>query len=164
MPEEAKIVKRIYREYLEGTIMLKIARGLEAGGILNGAGRERRHISNISKILRNEKYIGDALLQKTYTVDSLTKQRVKNNGLVPQYYVENSHKAIITREYFHANAGGVCAPSHRPHQPEWEEPGLQQRSLPVEHRFLRLLWRVLPQDSLVQPWQEVRCLAMHQPS
>ncbi len=100
IPEEAEIVKRIYREYLEGASMLKIARGLEADGILNGAGREKWHTSNINQILRNEKYIGDALLQKTYTVDFLTKKRVKNNGLVPQYYVENSHEAIIPRELF----------------------------------------------------------------
>jgi site-specific DNA recombinase len=100
VPEEAEIVKRIYREYLEGASMLKIARGLEADGILNGAGKERWHTSNINQILRNEKYIGDALLQKTYTVDFLTKKRVKNNGLVPQYYVENSHEAIIPREIF----------------------------------------------------------------
>lgn len=100
VPDEAEIVKRIYREYLEGESMLKIARGLEADGILNGAGNERWHTSNINQILRNEKYIGDALLQKTYTVDFLTKKRVKNNGLVPQYYVENSHKAIIPREVF----------------------------------------------------------------
>ncbi len=100
VPEEAEIVKRIYRENLEGASMLKIARGLEADGILNGAGRKKWHTSNINQILRNEKYIGDALLQKTYTVDFLTKQRVKNNGLVPQYYVENSHEAIIPREIF----------------------------------------------------------------
>lgn len=100
VPEEAEIIKRIYREYLEGASMLKIARGLEADGILNGAGRERWHTSNINQILRNEKYIGDALLQKTYTVDFLTKKRVKNNGIVPQYYVENSHEAIIPREVF----------------------------------------------------------------
>ena len=100
MPEEAEIVKRIYREYLEGASMLKIARGLEADGIKNGAGHERWHTTNISTILRNEKYIGDALLQKTYTVDFLTKKRVKNNGIIPQYYVENSHEAIIPREIF----------------------------------------------------------------
>jgi len=100
VPEEAEIVKRIYREYLEGASMLKIARGLEADGILNGAGNEKWHTSNINQILRNEKYIGDALLQKTYTVDFLTKKRIKNNGLVPQYYVENSHEAIIPREIF----------------------------------------------------------------
>src|SRR5690554_639134 len=100
VPEEAEIVKRIYREYLEGASMLKIARGLEADGIKNGAGRDKWHTSNINQILRNEKYVGDALLQKTYTVDFLTKKRVKNNGLVPQYYVENSHEAIIPREIF----------------------------------------------------------------
>lgn len=52
------------------------------------------------KILKNEKYIGDALLQKTYTVDFLEKKRVPNNGLVPQYYVENSHEAIIPRDLY----------------------------------------------------------------
>ena len=100
VPEEAEVVKRIYREYLEGASMLKIARGLEADGILNGAGREKWHTSNINQILRNKKYIGDALLQKTYTTDFLTKKRVKNHGIVPQYYVENSHEAIIPREFF----------------------------------------------------------------
>jgi len=99
-PKEAEIVKRIYREYLEGASMLKIARVLEADGVPNGAGKARWHTSNINQILRNEKYIGDALLQKTYTVDFLTKKRVKNNGIVPQYYVENSHEAIIPREIF----------------------------------------------------------------
>jgi site-specific DNA recombinase len=68
--------------------------------IMVGAGNERWHTSNINQILRNEKYIGDALLQKTYTTDFLTKTRVKNHGIVPQYYVENSHEAIIPREIF----------------------------------------------------------------
>jgi hypothetical protein len=54
----------------------------------------------IRKILKNEKYMGDALLQKTYTVDVLTKKRVENTGIVPQYYVENNHEAIIPRELF----------------------------------------------------------------
>ena len=80
--------------------MLQIARGLEADGILTGAGNPRWHTSTINKILRNEKYIGDALLQKTYTVDFLSKKRVPNNGIVPQYYVENSHEPIIPREIY----------------------------------------------------------------
>ncbi len=100
VPEEAEIVKRIYREYLEGASMIKIKRGLEADGILNGAGHEKWHTSNINQILRNEKYIGDALLQKTYTVDFLSKKRVANNGIVPQYYVENSHEPIIPRDLY----------------------------------------------------------------
>lgn len=56
--------------------------------------------STINKILRNEKYIGDALLQKTYTTDFLNKTRVKNNGIVPQYYVEGNHEAIIPKDIF----------------------------------------------------------------
>ncbi len=56
--------------------------------------------NGIRKILTNEKYMGDALLQKTYTVDVLTKKRVSNNGIVPQYYVENNHEAIIPRQLF----------------------------------------------------------------
>ena len=99
-PEQAEIVKRIYREYLEGSSMDKIAAGLMADGILTGAGKEKWHTSTINKILRNEKYMGDALLQKTYTTDFLTKKRIKNNGTVPQYYVEGDHEAIIPKELF----------------------------------------------------------------
>lgn len=98
--EQAEVVKRIYREYLEGSSMDKIATGLEADGILTGAGKPRWHTSTINKILRNEKYIGDALLQKTYTTDFLTKTRIKNNGTVPQYYVENNHPAIIPKDLY----------------------------------------------------------------
>ena len=80
--------------------MDKIAVGLERDGVLTGAGKTKWHTSTINKILRNEKYIGDALLQKTYTTDFLNKTRVKNNGIVPQYYVENDHEAIIPRDIF----------------------------------------------------------------
>jgi DNA invertase Pin-like site-specific DNA recombinase len=100
VPEEAEVVKRIYREYLEGASLLQIARGLEADGILTAANKRKWRPETLKKILQNEKYIGDALLQKTYTVDFLSKKRVVNNGIVPQYYVENSHEPIITREIF----------------------------------------------------------------
>ena len=73
---------------------------MESDGILTAAGKARWRPETIKKILKNEKYIGYALLQKTYTVDVLTKKRVKNNGIVPQYYVENSHEAIIPRELY----------------------------------------------------------------
>ncbi|ROR28087.1 DNA invertase Pin-like site-specific DNA recombinase [Mobilisporobacter senegalensis] len=100
VPEEAEVVKRIYLEYLEGASLLQIARGLEADGILTAAKKQRWRPETVKKILQNEKYIGDALLQKTYTVDFLSKKRVVNNGIVPQYYVENSHEPIIPREIF----------------------------------------------------------------
>ena len=99
-PEEAEVVKRIYREYLEGASLLQIGKGLEADGILTGAGKKKWRPETIKKILQNEKYIGDALLAKTYTVDFLTKKRVKNNGIVPQYYVENSHEPIVPRDLY----------------------------------------------------------------
>jgi site-specific DNA recombinase len=99
-PEGAEIVKRIYREYLEGASLLQIARGLESDGILTAASKEKWRPETLKKILQNEKYIGDALLQKTYTVDFLSKKRVKNNGIVPQYYVENSHEPIIPRDLY----------------------------------------------------------------
>lgn len=100
VPEEAKIIKRIYREYLEGASLRDIKEGLEKDKIVNGAGNKKWHVSNLNQILTNEKYMGDALLQKTYTVDFLNKKRVKNDGIAPQYYVENSHEAIIPKEIF----------------------------------------------------------------
>lgn len=99
-PEQAEVVKRIYREYLEGLSMKKIAEGLEQDGILTGAGKAKWYDSTINKILRNEKYMGDALLQKTVTTDFLTKKRVRNTGALPQYYVEDDHEAIIPKEIF----------------------------------------------------------------
>ncbi|MBR5383361.1 MAG: recombinase family protein [Clostridia bacterium] len=99
-PEQAEIVKRIFREYLSGLSMDKIAAGLEADGVLTGAGKAKWHTSTINKILRNEKYIGDALLQKTYTTDFLSKKRLKNNGTLPQYYIEDDHEAIIPKDLF----------------------------------------------------------------
>lgn len=88
VPEEAEVVRRIYREYLEGASFVKIRHGLEADGILNGAKHARWHETNIKQILTNEKYIGDALLQKTYTVSVLDKKRSVNDGAMPKYYVE----------------------------------------------------------------------------
>lgn len=99
-PTEAEVVKRIYREYLEGSSLLQIGRGLEADGILTAAGKAKWRPETLRKILQNEKYIGDALLQKTYTVDFLNKKRVQNNGIVLQYYVENSHPPIIPRDLY----------------------------------------------------------------
>lgn len=99
-PEEAKVIKRIFYSYLNGMTMKQIADSLKADGILTGGKTKNWHSSGIALILKNEKYMGDALLQKTYTVDFLTKKRVKNNGIMPQYYVENDHAAIIPKSVF----------------------------------------------------------------
>ncbi|MDD3404619.1 MAG: recombinase family protein [Hespellia sp.] len=101
VPEEAVIVKRIFREYLEGKSIIKIAKGLEADGILTVTGLNHWHPGTIDKMLSNEKLCGDACMQKTYTVDFLTKKKVKNDGYVRQYYIEDNHEAIIPKELFH---------------------------------------------------------------
>ena len=100
--EEAKIIKRIYKDYLDGKGANRIARELEEEGIPNWNGKPKWYESSIRKMLQNEKYKGDALLQKTYTVDFLTKERAVNNGEVPMYYVEKSHPAIIDKEMWEA--------------------------------------------------------------
>lgn len=100
VPSEAEVVKRIYLEYLQGSSLKQIGESLEADGIITAAGKAKWRPETIKKILKNEKYIGDALLQKTYTVDVLTKKRVQNNGIVPQYYVENNHEPIIPRDLY----------------------------------------------------------------
>ena len=99
-PKEAETVRRIFREYLEGASLINVCDGLMADGILTGAGKTIWRTETLRKILRNEKYMGDALLQKTYTVDFLNKKRVHNNSIMPQYYVENSHEGIISRDIF----------------------------------------------------------------
>ena len=93
VPEEAEIVRRIFREFLEGKSPYKIAAGLERDKKLTGSGGSRWYDSTVTKILKNEKYMGDALLQKTYTVDFLTKKRVKNSGY------SKTGKSAYTSEY-----------------------------------------------------------------
>jgi len=99
--EEAEIVRLIFRLYLEGYSAKKISQYLEENGIKTATGQDKWHDSVIFKMLRNEKYMGDALLQKTYTVDFMTKKKVINKGIVPQYYVEDDHEPIIPKELFY---------------------------------------------------------------
>ncbi|HPY83637.1 MAG TPA: recombinase family protein [Ruminococcus flavefaciens] len=100
VPEEAEIVRFIYRQYITGQTPYKIAAELTAQGIPTPTGKTKWAVSTIRSILTNEKYKGDALLQKKFTVDFLTKKTKINEGEVQQYYVENSHPAIITPEEF----------------------------------------------------------------
>ena len=99
-PEEAKTVKRIFYSYLQGMKMKQIAESLKVDGVLTGSKGTKWGSSGVNRILKNEKCMGDAPLQKTYTVDFLTKKRVKNKGIMPQYYVENDHPAIIPKSVF----------------------------------------------------------------
>ena len=100
-PEGAEVVRLIFHKYLqERKGCSAIARELREAGILSSKGNCLWSSATVTKILKNEKYMGDALLQKTYTVDFLNKKRVKNEGIMPQYYVENDHPAIIPKSVF----------------------------------------------------------------
>lgn len=98
--EEAKIVREIYQLFLESYTLRKIADTLTKRGVPTPRGKKVWSVSTVKSILTNEKYKGDALLQKTYTTDFLTKKVKKNDGEIPQYYIQNSHPAIIDPETF----------------------------------------------------------------
>lgn len=100
VPEQADIVRRIYNDFLAGATYLEIAKRLTEEKVPTMGGGNRWFSERIKSILKNEKYKGDALLQKTYITDPISKRVKKNNGELPMYYVENSHPAIIERRIF----------------------------------------------------------------
>lgn len=98
--EEAEIIKIIYDKFLKGDSLITIANYLTEQGILTPLKRNKWSSQTVRSILSNEKYAGDALLQKTYIADFLTKKVKINNGERAMYYVENNHPAIIDRNTF----------------------------------------------------------------
>ncbi len=100
VPEEAEHIKMIFNLFLLGRSLRQIKEALERRNVLTPRGNTEWSLSSIEHILRNEKYMGDVLLQKTYTVDFLTKKKKKNNGELTQYYITDNHPAIIPREDF----------------------------------------------------------------
>lgn len=100
VPEETVVIRRIYQRYLDGCSEGQIAKELDGDGTPTAKGVKAWSHQVIHSILCNEKYIGDALLQKTYVTDCITKQVKKNNGELPQYYIENNHPAIVPRNIY----------------------------------------------------------------
>lgn len=100
IPEEAEIVRIMFNSYLAGLTPKEIKEKLNDQGVPTKTGNGKWSVSMVQRILKNEKYCGDAILQKTYTVDCISKKVVKNNGEVPMYYVKDNHPAIISREMF----------------------------------------------------------------
>ena len=94
VPEEAEVVWRIYREYLDGLGATAIMKGLNDDGIRTRTGKPWR-IGGVLKVLKNYNYTGNLILQKTYSENHLTKRKLVNNGEQPQYHVEGAHDAII---------------------------------------------------------------------
>ena len=101
VPEEAEVVRRIYREYLEGLGATAIMKGLNDDGIRTRTGKPWR-IGGVLKVLKNYNYTGNLLLQKTYSENHLTKRKMINCGEQPQYHAEGAHEAIIDLETWEA--------------------------------------------------------------
>ena len=101
-PDKAESVQYIYDRFLLGDSLREIKQGLELRGKVAPNGSERWDISEIRRILANEKYAGDALLQKTFKPDVLSGKVRKNTGQLPMYLVQNNHPAIIDRDRFNA--------------------------------------------------------------
>ena len=100
VPEEAEIVKEIYRLYLDGMSLNMIVDRLNETGLTTKGSNSPYRKEVVQRILTNEKYTGDALLQKTYVTDCITKKTRKNNGELPMYLVKNHHEPIISHADF----------------------------------------------------------------
>ena len=102
IPEEAEVVRRIFREYLAGASLRMIKESLLSEGIPDVSGKDKWTITTIRSILTNEKYCGDVLLQKTFVSDCISKKVIKNTGQLPMYLIENHHEGIVDRKTFDA--------------------------------------------------------------
>ena len=100
-PDQAPVVRRIFARYLMGHSVARICRDLMADGVPTARGGEKWCDTTVRNILQNEKYIGDAILQKTFSADLFDdRQQIKNEGQLPKYYVHDCHPAIIDRNTF----------------------------------------------------------------
>ena len=97
--EEAEVIRYVAERYLEGLGYEKIARELNEQGIKSPGGNEWCR-NSVRGIITNEKYVGDLLLQKTLTIDHVSKKQVQNNGQLNQYYVEDNHEGILSKEIY----------------------------------------------------------------
>ncbi|TCL54097.1 DNA invertase Pin-like site-specific DNA recombinase [Kineothrix alysoides] len=100
IPEQAEVVKRIFESYLAGMSVASIKKMLEAEGIPAAGGKPQWSEGALQYLLRNEKYCGDAMLQKTFVENCMNKKTRKNNGELPKYLVQNHHAGIIDRHLF----------------------------------------------------------------
>ncbi|MBR5180423.1 MAG: recombinase family protein [Lachnospiraceae bacterium] len=101
IPEEAEAVKTVFRLFLEGKSYNGIVKYMNDNNYVNRSSTGQWVSSMVKRILENEKYIGDSILQKTFTVDCITHKTVRNKGERPMYYVSDCHPAIIDKDTFH---------------------------------------------------------------
>ena len=102
IPEQAEVVRQIYDSFLAGHSVRMIKKELENQGIPAAKGGTVWSEAAIRNILKNEKYCGDVLMQKTYTQDCISKKQIRNMGQLPMYLVQDNHEGIVSRDDFNA--------------------------------------------------------------
>ena len=102
IPEQAEVVRQIYDKYLVGHSLRMIKESLEQDNIRTVDGSSQWSISVIRGILKNEKYCGDALMQKTFTQDCISKKQIRNVGQLPMYLAPDNHEGIVSRDTYNA--------------------------------------------------------------
>ena len=129
--------------------------------IPTGSGKLNWTGDDINRIINNEKYMGHALLQKTFTVDCLTKQRTDNDVTVPQYYIENNHEAIVSKDIFNL-AQQERARRSNLYSGKWKKKRLHQGKQALTGKvfcsycgdiFRRIKWSSRGSKSTVWPWE-----------
>lgn len=100
VPDQAEIIRFIFKRYLAGDTLRAIKAQLEAEQAPYITGEAAWNISILQSILQNEKYCGDVIMQKTFRKDCISKRTVVNTGQLPKYWTQNHHEAIISREVF----------------------------------------------------------------
>ena len=102
VPDQAEIIRFIFKRYLAGDTLRAIKAQLEAEQVPYITGEVAWNLSTLQSILQNEKYCGDVIMQKTFRKDCISKKTVVNTGQLPKYWTQNHHEAIISREVFDA--------------------------------------------------------------
>ena len=168
VPEEAEIILRIYSDFISSKSASAIAKELTREGIPTPAKKTVWHKRTVESILTNEKYKGAALLQKRYTVDFLQKKMKVNEGEVPQYYVEDSHPAIIEPEEWdrvqielaRRKASGKATFSNSPFSTKIFCGDCGARYAPITwhstDKYRRLIWQCIDKFH-----NEVKCTTTH---
>lgn len=100
VPKQADVVRQIFQNYLDGKSVPAICEMLKEQGVLTVSGKLEWSFGVVQYMLKNEKYCGDVLMQKTFVQDYLTKKSVRNDGQLPKYYIKDNHPAIIDRDTF----------------------------------------------------------------
>ena len=159
--EEAKTIRMIFENFLNGDSIDDIKQCLENKGILTPTGHTEWNKQTIVRILKNEKYMGDVLLQKTYTTNLFEGKHKKNNGEVTQYYIKNHHPAIVSREMFQSAQEELARRTGCTEKGQDEPRTVHQQISPIGKIGLRKLRLLLPANHLGYSWKETGGLVVY---